>query len=56
MSSQSLHIFISEVTVLVPVLRDCPHAFAVYTAQRTRQRWPLVLAAQTQKDMDDWVT
>ncbi|XP_075994938.1 tectonin beta-propeller repeat-containing protein 1 isoform X2 [Genypterus blacodes] len=50
-----LHVFVSEVTALVPVLRDCPHAFAVYTAQRTRQRWPLVLAAQTQKDMDDWL-
>uniref|UniRef100_A0A672Z5P9 Tectonin beta-propeller repeat-containing protein 1 n=1 Tax=Sphaeramia orbicularis TaxID=375764 RepID=A0A672Z5P9_9TELE len=50
-----LHVFINEVTVLVPVLRDCHYAFAVYTGQRTRQRWPLVLAAQTEKDMNDWL-
>lgn len=54
--SQYLHVFISEVTALIPVLRDCHYAFAVYTAQRTKQRWPLVLAAQTEKDMNDWVT
>ncbi|XP_040918041.1 tectonin beta-propeller repeat-containing protein 1 [Toxotes jaculatrix] len=50
-----LHVFINEVTALVPVLRDCHYAFAVYTAQRTKQRWPLVLAAQTEKDMNDWI-
>lgn len=54
--SQYLHVFIHEVTVLVPVLRDCHYAFAVYTAERTKQRWPLLLAAQTEKDMNDWVT
>lgn len=48
--------FINEVTALVPVLRDGLYAFAMYTAQRTRQRWPLVLAAATEKDMNDWVT
>lgn len=53
---QYLHVFINEVTALVPVLRDSHYAFAVYTAQRTKQRWPLVLAAQTEKDMNDWVT
>lgn len=47
--------FIHEVTALVPVLRDSHYAFAVYTAQRTKQRWPLVLAAHTEKDMNDWV-
>uniref|UniRef100_A0A3B4TWI6 Tectonin beta-propeller repeat-containing protein 1 n=1 Tax=Seriola dumerili TaxID=41447 RepID=A0A3B4TWI6_SERDU len=51
-----LDVFINDVTALVPVLRDCHYAFAVYTAQRTKQRWPLVLAAQTEKDMNDWVT
>uniref|UniRef100_UPI003AAC6F0C tectonin beta-propeller repeat-containing protein 1 n=1 Tax=Centroberyx gerrardi TaxID=166262 RepID=UPI003AAC6F0C len=51
-----LHVFINEVTALVPVLRDCHYAFAVYTAQRTKQRWPLVLAAQTEKDMNDWLS
>ncbi|XP_028455900.1 tectonin beta-propeller repeat-containing protein 1 isoform X1 [Perca flavescens] len=50
-----LHVLINEVTALVPVLRDCHYAFAVYTAQRTKQRWPLVLAAQTEKDMNDWL-
>lgn len=53
---QYLHMFINEVTALVPVLRDGHYAFAVYTVQRTKQRWPLVLAAQTEKDMNDWVT
>lgn len=48
--------FINEVTALVPVLWDGLYAFAMYTAQRTRQRWPLVLAAATEKDMNDWVT
>uniref|UniRef100_A0A3Q1H5Y5 Tectonin beta-propeller repeat-containing protein 1 n=1 Tax=Acanthochromis polyacanthus TaxID=80966 RepID=A0A3Q1H5Y5_9TELE len=51
-----LHVFINEVTVLVPVLRDCHYAFAVYTPERTKQRWPLVLAAQTEKDMEDWLS
>ncbi|XP_030592180.1 tectonin beta-propeller repeat-containing protein 1 [Archocentrus centrarchus] len=50
-----LHVFINEVTALVPVLRDCHYAFAVYTAERTKQRWPLVLAAQSEKDMNDWL-
>lgn len=52
---QYLHMFINEVTALVPVLRDCNYTFAVYTAHRIKQRWPLVLAAQTEKDMNDWV-
>ncbi|XP_034046238.1 tectonin beta-propeller repeat-containing protein 1 isoform X2 [Thalassophryne amazonica] len=50
-----LHVFISEVTALLPVLRDCHYAFAVYTSQRTKHRWPLVLAAQTEQDMNDWL-
>uniref|UniRef100_A0A8C3AT37 Tectonin beta-propeller repeat-containing protein 1 n=1 Tax=Cyclopterus lumpus TaxID=8103 RepID=A0A8C3AT37_CYCLU len=50
-----LHVFIHEVTALVPVVMDCHYAFAVYTTQRTKQRWPLVLAAQTEKDMNDWL-
>ncbi|KAM9780644.1 tectonin beta-propeller repeat-containing protein 1 [Neosynchiropus ocellatus] len=51
-----LHVFINEVTALVPVLRDCHYAFAVYTAQRTKARSPLVLAAQTEQDLNDWLT
>ncbi|XP_068575081.1 tectonin beta-propeller repeat-containing protein 1 isoform X3 [Cebidichthys violaceus] len=50
-----VHVFIHEVTALVPVFMDCHYAFAVYTTQRTKQRWPLVLAAQTEKDMNDWL-
>lgn len=54
--SQYLHVFISDVTVLVPVLKDnSHHAFAVYTSDSTKQRWPLILSAQTEKDMADWV-
>ena len=53
---QYLHVFINEVTALVPVLRDSHYAFAVYTSQRIKQRWPLVLAAQTERDMNEWVT
>ncbi|KAJ3600361.1 hypothetical protein NHX12_031346 [Muraenolepis orangiensis] len=45
-----------KVTALVPVLGDCHHAFSVYTAQRTRQRWPLLLAAPTDQDMTDWLS
>lgn len=55
-SFQYLHVVIHEVTALVPLLRDDYFAFALYTADRTKQRWPLVLAAQTEKDMNDWVT
>ncbi|XP_061160008.1 tectonin beta-propeller repeat-containing protein 1 isoform X1 [Syngnathus typhle] len=51
-----IHIFINEITALVPVARDCHYAFAVYTGYRTRQRSPLVLAAQTEKDMNDWLS
>ena len=52
---QYLHVFVSEVTAMVPVLGDCHHAFSVYTAQRTRRRGPLLLAAPTDQDMTDWV-
>uniref|UniRef100_A0A4W5NFR7 Tectonin beta-propeller repeat-containing protein 1 n=1 Tax=Hucho hucho TaxID=62062 RepID=A0A4W5NFR7_9TELE len=52
-----LHVFISDVTVLVPVLKEnSHHAFAMYTSDSTKQRWPLVLAAQTEKDMADWLS
>ncbi|KAM8844684.1 tectonin beta-propeller repeat-containing protein 1 isoform 1-T2 [Spinachia spinachia] len=51
-----LEVFIHEVTALVPVFMDCHYAFAVYTTLRTQQRSPLVLAAQTQKDMNDWLS
>ncbi|XP_054891792.1 tectonin beta-propeller repeat-containing protein 1 [Poeciliopsis prolifica] len=50
-----LQVFINEVTALVPVLQDCHFTFAVYTAERTKQRWPLILAAPSEKDMNEWL-
>ncbi|XP_023420946.1 tectonin beta-propeller repeat-containing protein 1 isoform X2 [Cavia porcellus] len=49
------HVFLNEVTVLVPVLNEAKHSFALYTAERTRQRWPVRLAAATEQDMNDWL-
>lgn len=48
--------FLNEVTVLVPVLNEAKHSFALYTPERTRQRWPVRLAATTEQDMNDWVS
>ncbi|XP_038155641.1 tectonin beta-propeller repeat-containing protein 1 [Cyprinodon tularosa] len=50
-----LHAFINEVTILVPVLNDSKHTFAVYTPERTKQRWPIRLAAATELEMYDWL-
>uniref|UniRef100_A0A8C1JFW6 Tectonin beta-propeller repeat-containing protein 1 n=1 Tax=Cyprinus carpio TaxID=7962 RepID=A0A8C1JFW6_CYPCA len=50
-----LHVFINEVTILVPVLNDSKHTFAIYTAERTKQRWPVRLAAPTELEMHDWL-
>ncbi|XP_066129451.1 tectonin beta-propeller repeat-containing protein 1 [Saccopteryx bilineata] len=50
-----LHVFLNEVTVLVPVLNEAKHSFALYTPERTRQRWPVRLAAVTEQDMNDWL-
>ncbi|XP_077057240.1 tectonin beta-propeller repeat-containing protein 1 isoform X2 [Siphateles boraxobius] len=50
-----LHVFINEVTILVPVLNDSKHTFAIYTAERTKQRWPIRLAATTELEMYDWL-
>ncbi|XP_029953722.1 tectonin beta-propeller repeat-containing protein 1 [Salarias fasciatus] len=50
-----LHAFVNEVTILVPVLNDSKHTFAIYTAERTRQRWPIRLAAATELEMHDWL-
>nr|XP_006637424.1 PREDICTED: tectonin beta-propeller repeat-containing protein 1 isoform X1 [Lepisosteus oculatus]XP_015215748.1 PREDICTED: tectonin beta-propeller repeat-containing protein 1 isoform X1 [Lepisosteus oculatus]XP_015215749.1 PREDICTED: tectonin beta-propeller repeat-containing protein 1 isoform X1 [Lepisosteus oculatus]XP_015215750.1 PREDICTED: tectonin beta-propeller repeat-containing protein 1 isoform X1 [Lepisosteus oculatus]XP_015215751.1 PREDICTED: tectonin beta-propeller repeat-containing len=50
-----LHVFINEVTILVPVQSDTKHTFAIYTAERTRQRWPIRLAAPTEQEMRDWL-
>lgn len=53
---QYLHVFLNEVTLLVPVLNETKHSFALYTPERTRQRWPVHLAAATEQDMNDWVS
>uniref|UniRef100_A0A8C9W4Q9 Tectonin beta-propeller repeat-containing protein 1 n=1 Tax=Scleropages formosus TaxID=113540 RepID=A0A8C9W4Q9_SCLFO len=50
-----LHAFINEVTILVPVLSDSKHTFAIYTPERTKQRWPIRLAASTEHEMFDWL-
>lgn len=50
-----LHAFINEVTILVPVLNDSKHTFAIYTPERTKQRWPMRLAAATELEMHDWL-
>lgn len=47
--------FLSDVTALVPLLREGHFAFAVYTPDRTRRRWPLILAALAEQDVNDWV-
>ncbi|XP_075035775.1 tectonin beta-propeller repeat-containing protein 1 isoform X1 [Mixophyes fleayi] len=51
-----IHLFLNEVTILVPVLNDCKHTFAIYTAEKTKQRWPIRLAAATEQEMHDWLT
>lgn len=53
---QYLQVFVNEVTALVPLLRDGHFAFGVYTPDRTRERWPLILAAHAEQDVNDWVT
>ncbi|XP_037546678.1 tectonin beta-propeller repeat-containing protein 1 isoform X1 [Nematolebias whitei] len=50
-----LHAFVNEVTILVPVLNDSKHTFAIYTPERTKQRWPIRLAAATELEMHDWL-
>lgn len=56
MRTQYLHVFLNEVTTLVPVLNEDKHSFALYTPERTRQRWPVRLATATEQDMNDWVS
>lgn len=56
LGAQYLHVFLTEVTALVPLLSETKHSFALYTPERTRQRWPVHLAAATEQDMNDWVS
>lgn len=37
------------------MLNDSKHTFAIYTPERTKQRWPIRLAAATELEMHDWV-
>ncbi|XP_077406349.1 tectonin beta-propeller repeat-containing protein 1 [Vanacampus margaritifer] len=50
-----LHAFINEVTILVPVLNDAKHTFAIYTPDRIKKRWPIRVAAETEQEMHDWL-
>ncbi|XP_057681391.1 tectonin beta-propeller repeat-containing protein 1 isoform X2 [Corythoichthys intestinalis] len=50
-----LHAFINEVTILVPVLNDAKHTFAIYTPERIKKRWPIRVAAATEQEMHDWL-
>ncbi|XP_053327449.1 tectonin beta-propeller repeat-containing protein 1 [Spea bombifrons] len=50
-----IHVFLNEVTILVPVLSENKHTFAIYTPERTKQRWPVRLAAATEEEMHDWL-
>lgn len=52
---QYLHAFLNEVTILVPVLNDAKHTFAIYTPERIKKRWPIRVAAATEEEMHDWV-
>lgn len=47
--------FLNEVTIIVEVLNEAKHSFALYTPERTKQRWPIRLAAATEQEMHDWV-
>lgn len=37
------------------MLNDSKHTFAIYTDERTKQRWPIRVAAATELEMYDWV-
>ncbi|XP_012681012.2 tectonin beta-propeller repeat-containing protein 1 isoform X2 [Clupea harengus] len=46
----------SDVTALVPKIRESLYCFAIYTSERTRQRWPLLLSTLTQQDLQQWLS
>ncbi|XP_063170979.1 tectonin beta-propeller repeat-containing protein 1 [Candoia aspera] len=50
-----IHMFLNEVTILVEILNEAKHSFALYTPERTKQRWPIRLAAGTEQEMHDWL-
>ncbi|XP_009819583.1 tectonin beta-propeller repeat-containing protein 1 [Gavia stellata] len=51
-----IHVFLNEVTIIVEVLNEAKHSFALYTPERTKQRWPIRLAATTEQEMHDWLS
>uniref|UniRef100_A0AAR2K8A1 Peroxin/Ferlin domain-containing protein n=1 Tax=Pygocentrus nattereri TaxID=42514 RepID=A0AAR2K8A1_PYGNA len=51
-----LYAVIREVTALVPVFWKSLYALAVYTAERTRQRWPILLATESHQDFENWLS
>lgn len=50
-----LHLFLNEVTILVPIANEAKHSFAIYTPERTKQRWPIRLSTATEQEMYDWL-
>ncbi|XP_048407560.1 tectonin beta-propeller repeat-containing protein 1 isoform X1 [Stegostoma tigrinum] len=50
-----LHVFSNEITILVPMASETKHSFAIYTPDRTKQRWPIRLATTTEQEMYDWL-
>ncbi|KAH0631948.1 hypothetical protein JD844_019860 [Phrynosoma platyrhinos] len=50
-----IHVFLNEVTILVEILNEAKHSFALYTPEKTKQRWPIRLAAATEQEMHDWI-
>ncbi|XP_064009820.1 tectonin beta-propeller repeat-containing protein 1 isoform X2 [Pogoniulus pusillus] len=51
-----IHVFLNEVTIIVEILNEAKHSFALYTPERTKQRWPIRLAATTEQEMQDWLS
>ncbi|KAL7979240.1 hypothetical protein Chor_015264, partial [Crotalus horridus] len=50
-----IHMFLNEVTILVEILNEAKHSFALYTPEKTKQRWPIRLAASTEQEMRHWL-
>uniref|UniRef100_A0ABM5EZ52 Tectonin beta-propeller repeat-containing protein 1 isoform X1 n=1 Tax=Pogona vitticeps TaxID=103695 RepID=A0ABM5EZ52_9SAUR len=50
-----IHVFLNEVTILVEILNETKPSFALYTPEKTKQRWPIRLAAATEQEMHDWL-
>ncbi|KAI2666607.1 Tectonin beta-propeller repeat-containing protein 1 [Labeo rohita] len=51
-----LYAVIKEVTALVPVFRDSLYTVAVYTPERTKQRFPILLATPSQEEFNTWLS